>query len=76
MVRYMSNNKYEKGGNQISNEERTSGPGLSLLKWWPAALLGLTAIGAYGLALYAFSIFIEPIKAETDAGFSVSFRDV
>jgi len=48
-----------------SNEERTSGSGLSLLKWWPAALLGLTAIGAYGLALYAFSIFIEPIKAET-----------
>lgn len=34
-------------------------------KWWPAVLLGLATIGAYGLVLYAFSVFIEPIKAET-----------
>ena len=40
-------------------------PFSAVLRWWPAVLLGLATIGAYGLVLYAFSVFIEPIKAET-----------
>ena len=36
-----------------------------LLRWWPVVLLGLATIGAYGLVLYASSVFIEPIKTET-----------
>ena len=33
--------------------------------WWRVALLGLATIGAYGLVLYSFGVFIVPIKAET-----------
>ncbi len=65
IFRYMSNRLYKNTHPNDKAAEAESGPGLAVLKWWPAALLGLTAIGAYGLALYAFSIFIEPIKTET-----------
>ncbi len=65
IFRYMSNRLYENTTTNTQAAEDESRLGQAVLKWWPAALLGLTAIGAYGLALYAFSIFIEPIKAET-----------
>ena len=33
--------------------------------WWPAALLGLATIGAYGTAYYAIGVLLPVIAAET-----------
>ena len=47
-------------------------------RWWPAALLGLATIGAYGTAYYAIGVLIPVIAEETgwrggflSAGFSL-----
>lgn len=52
--------------------------GHRLARWWPAALLGLATIGAYGTAHYAIGVLIPVIAAETGwrsgllaAGFSL-----
>ena len=34
-------------------------------KWWPVILMGIATIGAYGLVLYSFGVFIGPIREET-----------
>jgi predicted MFS family arabinose efflux permease len=36
-----------------------------LARWWPAVLLGLATIGAYGTAYYAIGVLIPVISAET-----------
>ncbi len=36
-----------------------------IVKWWPVLLMGTASMGAYGLVLYAFGVFIGPIKEET-----------
>jgi MFS family permease len=63
--RNMLNNKYK--NKSVSSDIATVESNLFswVFKWWPTILLGLVTIGAYGLVLYAFSVFIEPIKAET-----------
>lgn len=33
--------------------------------WWPVVMLGLTTIGAYGVAFYSFGVLIGPIVADT-----------
>lgn len=33
--------------------------------WWPAVLLGVATIGAYGAVYYSFGVLIEPVRAET-----------
>ena len=33
--------------------------------WWPVLMLGLTTIGAYGVAFYSFGVLIGPIVADT-----------
>ena len=33
--------------------------------WWPAILLGLLTVGAYGFSYYSFGVFLEPISTET-----------
>lgn len=38
-------------------------------KWWKVVLLGLLTVGAYGLVVYGFSVFIGPIHEDT--GWSV-----
>ena len=49
-----------------------------LHRWWPALLLGLATIGAYGTAYYAIGVLIPVIAADTgwsagmlSAGFSI-----
>ncbi|MGH2598773.1 MAG: MFS transporter [Dehalococcoidia bacterium] len=37
-----------------------------LARWWPAILLGLATIGAYGTAYYAIGVLIPAIAEETD----------
>lgn len=37
-------------------------------RWWPAILLGLLTVGAYGFSYYSFGVFLEPIS--TDTGWS------
>ncbi len=34
-------------------------------KWWPVILMGIATVGAYGLVLYSFGVFIGPIREET-----------
>ena len=48
--------------------------------WWPAVLLGVVTIGAYGLVLYGFGIIAGPIQEEegwssgaTNAAFMASY---
>lgn len=36
-----------------------------LVHWWPAALLGLATIGAYGTAFYAIGVLLPVISRET-----------
>src|SRR4051812_19746941 len=36
-----------------------------LARWWPALLLGVATIGAYGTAYYAIGVLIPVIAAET-----------
>ncbi|KAA0237317.1 MAG: MFS transporter [Chloroflexi bacterium CFX7] len=40
------------------------------LTWWQVLLLGLLTVGAYGLVVYGFSVFIGPIRDDT--GWSMS----
>lgn len=61
----MSKNKYENIEASKQAVRVQYNPFSTVLRWWPAVLLGMATIGAYGLVLYAFSVFIEPIKAET-----------
>ena len=49
-----------------------------LARWWPAVLLGLATIGAYGTAYYAIGVLIPVIAEDTgwrssllSAGFSL-----
>lgn len=37
----------------------------ALTSWWAASLLGLVAIGTYGVALYSLGVLIEPIHLAT-----------
>lgn len=37
-------------------------------RWWPAMLLGVLTVGAYGFSYYSFGVFLEPIA--TDTGWS------
>lgn len=36
-----------------------------LMRWWPAALLGLATIGAYGTAFYAIGVLLPVIAEDT-----------
>lgn len=42
--------------------ERAAG---AWLAWWEAVLLGVLTVGAYGLVVYGFSVFIGPIHDDT-----------
>lgn len=45
-------------------------------RWWPAILLGLLTVGAYGFTYYSFGVFLEPISADTGwskGGLSAAF---
>jgi len=41
----------------------------AVVTWWQVLLLGVLTVGSYGLAVYAFGVFIEPIHEDT--GWSV-----
>ena len=47
-----------------------------ICRWWPAILLGILTIGAYGFSYYSFGVFLEPISTDTGwskAGLSAAF---
>jgi MFS family permease len=56
---------------------RTIGQGWGFaMRWWPAILLGLLTVGAYGFSYYSFGVFLEPISADTGwskGGLSAAF---